>query len=135
MLSIASYSQDYVDGVRAKIGRQLATYRALKVQGPAAEAFEREFFRNLILALDAYFGHRARGQELKDGNPLNEVRSLCGSILSGDGAFTPDKTIKYDPARAVLKLKPADQIVLDADRFEALADAFFAELTHKYAGA
>ena len=134
MLSIASYSQDYVDGVRARIARQLSTYRDLKVQGPAATAFEREFFRNLILALDGYFGHRARGQELKDGNPLNEVRSLCGSILAGD-TFTPDKTVKYDPARSVLKLKPGDEIVLDADTFEALADGFFLELTRRFVGA
>jgi hypothetical protein len=134
MLSIASYSPEYVDGVRGGIARQLSTYRALKLAGPAVVAFEREFFRNLILALDAYFGHRARAQELKDGNPLNEVRSLCGSLMAGE-TFTPDKTVKYDPARAVLKLKPGDEIVLDADAFEALADGFFTEIEKKYAGA
>jgi hypothetical protein len=52
--------------------------------------------------------HRARGLEGKDGNPLNEVRMLCDSILQKDGVMTADKTIKFDPAKSVLRLQPGD---------------------------
>jgi len=39
----------------------------------------------MVLVLDSSFSHRQRTMELKDGNPLNEVRVLCNSILENDG--------------------------------------------------
>jgi hypothetical protein len=50
----------------------------------AIESFETNFFNHMVLVLDHYFVHRSRIIELKDGNPLNEVRMLCDSIMLHD---------------------------------------------------
>jgi hypothetical protein len=94
--------------------------------------FEPLFCANLVLALDACFVHRTRGLEGKDGNPLNEVRMLCTSILQHDGRLTADRTIKYDAARSVLKLAMGDRIALSAAGFRRLAAAFFDEIGAKF---
>lgn len=52
----------------------------------------------MVLALDQLFVHRARGIEGKDGNPLNEVRVLCTSIMANGGVLVKDSQIKLDPA-------------------------------------
>lgn len=113
MLCVTTYTKDYVSSCSSKIEAQLAAYRGLveaarenagdksESSAPAA-TFESLFFNNLVLVLDRFFVHRARGLEGKDGNPLNEVRLLCDSILQKDGVMTADKTIKYDPAKSVL---------------------------------
>jgi hypothetical protein len=48
--------------------------------------------------------------ELKDGNPLNEVRVLCNSITTNKGKLCSDKTIKLDPAKSILGFKVGDEI-------------------------
>ena len=68
------------------------------------EAFAPLFFGNLVVVLDGYFVHRTRAIEGKDGNPLNEVRMLCSSILGHDGVLAADGTIKYKPEASVLGL-------------------------------
>jgi uncharacterized protein YijF (DUF1287 family) len=73
-----------------------------------------------------------RGKEGKDGNPLNEVRMIANSIMNASGAFTADKTIKYDPARSVLKYKPGDKLSLTSGGCTRLAAAFFTEIERKY---
>jgi hypothetical protein len=72
---------------------QLAAYKALVATArektgagksafnAAVDSFELVLFNDLVLVLDAFFVHQARGIEGKDGNPLNEVRMLCNSIL------------------------------------------------------
>lgn len=93
MLAVSSYSQEYVVACRARMESQLAAYRKLAAEakkqgGPdaaaaasALESFESVFFNNMVLVLDSYFTHRLRAIEKKDGNPLNEVRVLCNSML------------------------------------------------------
>jgi hypothetical protein len=44
----------------------------------------------MILALDRYVNHRARGLEGKDGNSLNEVRMIGTSLSEGDGRLQAD---------------------------------------------
>ena len=144
MLSVNKYTQEYVDACREEVNRQVATYvdpttaaRDLAPDGntdlgAAIEAFEPRFFNSMILALDAYFCHRARAMEKKDGNPLNEVRVLCNSIMHNDGRLAADKTIRLDPATSVLKYQVGDPITLDATDFSLLSDAFFAEIEAKY---
>jgi hypothetical protein len=136
MLGVSSYSQAYVDACRASVALQLKTYRALAKTGkPAAvAAFEPVFFGNLVLALDASFVHRLRGKEGKDGNPLNEVRMLCTSVLEHDGVLTADSTIKYKPGQSVLGYDIGDTIALREADFVKLSKAFLAEIEAKFVG-
>jgi hypothetical protein len=134
MLSINSYTQEYIDGVRARIERTVEAYDAVGASAPAAarEAFEPQLFNHLLLALDFYFGHRSRNMELKDGNALNEMRMVCTSLLQGDGRLLADKQIKLKPATRVLGLQVGDEIALDREGFMRLADAVYAEIAAKY---
>jgi hypothetical protein len=137
MLSQNSYSRDYIAGCRAKIDAHLAAYRALAATGgPAAvAAFEPLYLGTLVTLLDGYFVHRMRAMEGKDGNPLNEVRLLCASIMTNDGVLISDKTIKLKPQTSVLGLKPGDPVALRELEFVRLADAFFADIEQRYADA
>ena len=141
MLAVSTYPQDYIDACRSRMEAQLAAYKILtssahKDEAPArrsaAESFEPLFLNNLILVLDAYFVHRTRAKEGKDGNPLNEVRMLCNSILRHDGVLSADKTIQYKPETSVLKLRIGDEIALDETQFQLLFDAFFAEIQLRF---
>jgi hypothetical protein len=144
MLSVNSYTKEYIDDCRAKVDRQLSTYARLiattrKQAGAgnaalesAIDSFEPNFFNHMILALDNYFLHRSRMMELKDGNPLNEVRVLCNSITTNDGKLCADKTIKLDPAKSILGFKVGDEIRLNTDSFTTLSKAYFGEIERKY---
>ncbi len=135
MLSIASYDRTYVELSRAKIDAQVDAFRALKAeagQAKALPAFETSFFVGLVMVLDHYFDHRARGQEGKDGNPLNEVRMICNSLMQGDGKLLNDKQIRLDPKTSVLGLKIGDEIAVDAAGFARLLDGFFVEIGKRY---
>jgi len=41
--------------------------------------------------VESYFVHRSRTLVKKDGNALNEVRVLCTSLMSNDGALEADR--------------------------------------------
>lgn len=43
-----------------------------------------------------------------------------------------DKTIKFDPAKSVLKYKVGDEIKLNEEDFALISKAFFAEIESKY---
>lgn len=110
MLCVNNYTQKYIDECRLRVAAQVSAYQTLVVTArnqtaidglhlnAAIEAFEPHFFNNMALVLDSYFVHRARAKELKDGNPLNEVRMLCNSMMNNN-ILCEDKTIKYDPAK------------------------------------
>ena len=133
MLMVSSYAKDYVDACRAKVAAQLASYRQVLAAKPSQiDAFERQFFDHMILALDHYFVHRGRGMEGKDGNPLNEVRMLCEAIMENQGRMSASKTIRYKPETSILKFKAGDEIRLNADDFARLSAAFFDEIEKKY---
>ncbi len=139
MLSVNSYTKEYVDASRARIALQLAAYDALVAAartGAAGEAavaaFEPQFFANMVLVLDNLFLHRARGLEGKDSNPLNEVRILCGSLSNNDGVMTAEKAIKMKPAQTVLKIEFGDAIAISRDDFARLSDAFFTDVESRY---
>jgi hypothetical protein len=134
MLSVSKYDQEYVDQCRTRLDVALAKYRALvkTAKKPAVDAFEPEFFANLVVVLDTSFVHRLRGKEGKDGNPLNEVRVLCTSLLQNGGEMLADSTIKMKPATSVLKYEVGDQIALTEEDFVAISKAFFAEIESKY---
>jgi len=137
MLGVSNYTQDYVDDCRTRVRDQVAAYRTLSERAGAAangalEDFEPRFFAHMVLALDAAFVHRLRNKELKDGNPLNEVRVLATSIMSNDGVLMADKQIKLKPETSVLGLAPGERIAIDADAFDRLSEAFLAEIERKY---
>jgi hypothetical protein len=144
MLSRNSYDQQYIDDCRAKIESQVGAFR--KVVSVASElpdecevkldaamqAFESVFFNNMVLVLDNYFANRSRTIEKKDGNPLNEVRVIVGSLTNNDGLVTFDKSIKMDPAKSVLHYQIGDQIKVNDERFTKLSAAFFTEIEKRF---
>ena len=144
MLCVNNYTQKYIDECRSRVAAQVSAYRTLVItaknqtspdESPlnaAIEAFEPHFFNNMDLALDSYFVHRARAIEKKDGNPLNEVRMLCNSMMNNNNMMCADKTIKFDPAKSVLKYRVGDEIKLNEAGFILLSSAFFAEIESKY---
>jgi hypothetical protein len=139
-----TYSREYIDKCRARIAAQVSAYQTLVSASrihaeneahplySAIHNFEPHFFNNLVLALENSFVHRSRTLELKNGNPLNEVRMLSNSIVNNHGRLGAYKTIKYNPDRAVLKLKIGDEIKVTETGFLQLADAFFGEIEKKY---
>ncbi len=98
----------------------------------AIEAFEPVFFNNMVLVLDGYFVHRSRTVERKHGNPLNEVRVLCDSVMSSGGIMAADKTIKMNPTTSVPGYQVGDEIQLREEDFLHLSNAFFAEIDRKF---
>lgn len=130
-----------MDGCRSKIEKLLASYQnllAVAQSQPGSDAafaaFEPNFFNHMVLDLDNYFLHRSRNMEGQDGNPLKELRIICGSIRDNGGKLVSEKVIKYDPAKAVLELNIGDEIKLHADGFARLAEAVFAGIEAKYPG-
>jgi hypothetical protein len=144
MLCVNKYTQKYIDDCRLKVADQVQAYQALakaanvqvEVGHPklktAIEEFEPHFFNNLVLVLEGCFVHRARGKEMKDGNPLNEVRMLANSLMSYNDTMSEDRTIKYNPEKSVLKYAIGDSIKLREADFLLLSEAFFAEIESKY---
>jgi hypothetical protein len=141
MLCMNSYPKAYIDQCRSKMESQLAAHKGLvsaagrkrdtAVQSALA-SFEPLFFNNLVFVLDGSFVHRSRTLEGKDGNALNEVRMICSSLLQGGGVMTADKSIKFDPAKSILKLRIGDEIKLSEADFVVLSRAFFAELEARF---
>jgi hypothetical protein len=144
MLSVSSYDQAYVAKCGSQIDRQMSAYKKLVKAGKdeassddtpftsAIEVFEPLFFNHMVIALDNYFCHRSRNMELKDGNPLNEVRVLCSSLMTNDGVLISDKQIRLDPEKSVLGLRVGDEIGLTEAEFRRLSKAFLAEIENKY---
>jgi hypothetical protein len=140
MLAVSNYSQEYVDACRANVRAQLAAYGALsELSGDgqprldaALDDFELLFFNHMMIALDAYFTHRLRNKEGKDGNAMNEVRLLAQSIMNNDGVLATDKQIRLKPESSVLGYEVGDPIRLGKDDFERLSEAFFAGIERAY---
>ena len=141
MLGMKTYSPDYIDACRARVDADLCAYRKQVGKTPSKE-FEARFFNDQVLLLDYMFVHRLRGIEGKDGNPLNEVRVLCDSVLLNQGKLQVDKLpgwpnsagagIKLPPEKSLLKLKVGDEVKLTEADFVRLSKAFFAEIEKKY---
>jgi hypothetical protein len=130
---MSSYPREYVEAARAAIEARVAAYRKVAGDGPAFEEFEPVFFNDLVVVLENYFVHRLRAAEGKNGNPLNEVRLIATSLLTGDGRMVADKQIKLNADNSILGYAPGDPIVVRADGFTRLAKGFFAELETRYA--
>ena len=135
MLAVTSYKKAYVEACRAGARAQMAAFRKLMKEAPAAaKSFAPGYFITQVLALDHFFLHRQRSFEGKAGGPLNELRMLCDSIKENDGVMAGNSTIKYDPAKSVTGIAIGQKIVIDRKQFEALLDGFFDEIGSKFAG-
>ena len=130
MLGRANYPVAYIKAVNTRVDRVLKAFD----QAKPAEPFASEALLDVIVGLEMAFVHRLRGQEGKDGNPLNEVRMIVASVLEFGGVMTLDKTIKWKPEASVTGLKNGDKIALDRKQVGKLVDAFFEELAKKYGG-
>ena len=131
MLAMSSYPAEYVARRRARVRSDIDAFAA---NGSPA-GLEEVLFTNMLLALDASFAHRTRAVEGKNGNPLNEVRVLCSSLLLHDGVMTADSTIKLDPESSVVGVPYGAQVSLGAESFSRLTDAFFDELEARFVAA
>ena len=141
MLGMKVYDKDYIRSCRAIIDGNLKAYDE-QVGKAAGEEFEICFFNTQVLLLDYMFVHRLSGIEGKDGNPLNEVRILCNSILLNHGKLQIQKLpgwpnsavagLKLVPERSILKLEPGQLIQIRRAQFTWLAAAFFDEIEKKY---
>src|SRR5882724_131648 len=132
MLGMKTYSQGYIDACRARVDAGVRAYRKQAGKSPSEE-IEHRFFNDQVLLLDYMFVHRLTGIEGKDGNPLNEVRILCNSILLNMGRLQVDKLPGWpNSAGSGLKLEPGDAVKLTQADFVRLAKAFFDELEKKY---
>jgi hypothetical protein len=135
------YTKNYIAACRSRIDADLRAYRKHAGNAPSKE-FEARFFNDQVLLLDYMFVHRLTGIEGKDGNPLNEVRVLCNSILLNQGKVQVDRLpgwpnsagsgIKLPPEKSVLKLKVGDEVRLSEADFVRLSKAFFADLETKF---
>ncbi|RSC93493.1 hypothetical protein [Tenacibaculum singaporense] len=140
MLSKKTYSKEYIDKCRAKVEKDISTFKSLadiittgnQELNNALLTFEHRYFNNMVLVLETLFTHRMRGKEGKDGNPLNEVRMLSNSIMENDCKMSVDKTIKYKPEQSVLNYQIDDEIKLNQSDFTKLSEAFFDDLKAKY---
>jgi hypothetical protein len=135
------YSREYIDACRARVDADLRAYRKQVGSSPTKE-FESRFFNDQVLLLDYMFVHRLSGIEGKDGNPLNEVRVLCNSLLYNQGKVQVEKRpgwpnsavsgLKLPPEKSVLKLEAGDEVKLSEADFMRLAEAFFSEMERRY---
>jgi hypothetical protein len=135
MLCINNYELHYIDECRARVQSQVAAYKNLIASSSdptAIAAFEALYFNNMVLQLDYLFVHRSRTLEKKDGNPVNEVRIVCNSLLNNNGKMSEEKSIKLAPAKSVLKYQVGDEIKLNEADFLRLAEAYFAGIEHLY---
>ena len=128
MLGRGSYSEAYVEAVRARFGRVLKAFDKAK----PAEPFASDALIDMVLGLEVAFVHRLRMLEGKDGNVLNEVRMLATSVLENDGVLMSDKTIKWTPEASVSGLAIGDRITISRKQIQALGEAFFEEIGRKY---
>ena len=154
MLGMKSYAPEYIEDCHSRVESGVAAYKQLAAAvrkhpedeslATALAALETAFFNNLLLTLDYSFVHRLAMVEGKDGNPLNEVRILCNSVLLNHGVMAKsypwphnsalgDKSIKLAPENSVLKHELGDEIELTEAEFTRLSDAFFEEMQHKFA--
>jgi hypothetical protein len=141
MLAMKAYPKEYVDACKARVAANLKAYRKQVGTTPTKD-FETRYFADQVLLLDHMFVHRMSTLEGKDGNPLNEVRVLCNSLLYNDGKVQVEALLgwpnsartglKMSRETSVLRLKPGDPVRIDGASFVRLSKAFFAELEKKF---
>ena len=141
MLGMKTYTEEFINACESRVDADLRAYKKQVSEAPSEE-FEVHFFNDQVLLLDYMFVHRLSGIEGKDGNPLNEVRVLCNSLMFNEGNVQVEKlpgwpnsavsSLQLPPGNSVLGLKAGDDVKLSEDDFVRLSKAFFAEIKKKY---
>jgi hypothetical protein len=129
MLSVKQFTKEYISSCKKKIKADTEVFK--KLASPT-DAFENTYFNNMVLILETMFIHRMRGQEGKDGNPLNEVRMIANSILNHSNKLLDDSTIKYHAEKSILKIRLNQEINLSSIDFIKLSGAYFNEIEKKF---
>jgi hypothetical protein len=143
VLGRKSYTKEEFNFGKKTIADQVAAHRKLakavtatkdKKAETALAEFDAAFYNNMVFVLDRLFVHRFAGPDYegKDGNPLNELRIICDSLLLHDGIMRADRQIKLPPDKSVVGIAVGDRIALTEAQFEKLADAFFEELAKRF---
>lgn len=142
MLGMKAYDADYIASCRETIERNLRLYDS-QVEPSSGGEFQTSFFNAQVMLLDYMFVHRLSGIEGKDGNPLNEVRVLCNSLLFNGGKLQVDRLpgwpnsavsgLKLPADRSILGLSPGTQVQVKREDFIRLSEAFFSEIARRYA--
>jgi len=141
MLGMQVYDASYIASCRETIELNVQLY-VTNVAADRDADFEVSFFNSQVMLLDYMFVHRLSGIEGKDGNPLNEVRVLCNSLLFNRGKLQIDKLpgwpnsavsgLKLPSDRSILGLVPGQDVKVTRDEFLRLSRAFFRELQNRY---
>lgn len=124
MLLRTGYDRHYVANCRESVGAAVEEMRRVGA-GSAA-------WNQLVPALDRWFSLRNPKAEGRDGNPINEVRTIAESVTEHGSVMVIPRGIKLSPETSVLGFEPAEEISLDADSFERLFEAFLAEIEERY---
>ncbi len=143
MLSQTKYTAEYIQTCRAKIDADIERYNYLvatarsehstnETLDAAIATFEPVFFNNLLLVLDGYFVHRGKDIQEAAGGSLEEVRSMCQSIMHNSNKMSKDNAINTGAAASVLNYSSGSEIKLNETDFIKLANAFFNEIEGKY---
>jgi hypothetical protein len=141
MLGRKDFTPDEIQAASAAVDATLTGWTgladAVRTSGDSAalaslEALEPTYFNDALLALDRRFVHRVRMVAGKKGTPVNEVELLSDSIRDNGAVFRGNTVIAYEPASAVLQLKPGDRVALTAVQFAELARGFLAEIGTKF---
>src|SRR5471032_442982 len=125
MFATAICSEAAIDACRKEFAGYVQAYRDLvaaasKASGAslvridgAIAAFEPGYFNNLLVAIHARLAKGPRGEEAAVGNPLDEVRLICASLMLHGGVMTADASIAYVPEKSVLRIDIGDRIALN----------------------
>jgi hypothetical protein len=134
MLAQKTYPTEHIDRCRLAVDERIAAYhRAVADTGARQRTtFEQLYCRDLMVLLDAWFMHRTRAVEGKDGNPANEVRMLAASIIHHNGVLAADSTIRYRAEHSITELEIGAPINLTIDQTQHLAHAYLDTIIQRF---
>ena len=125
----STYSADEIESCRDNCDALLAAWGANDVEDSTLESL---VFGQAVVVLHTWFGHRHRGLEGDDGNPINEVRVIADSIVDNDAVLRVEGPITWVPERTVLHLAVGDEVEITANGFERLTAAYLAAIEATY---
>src|SRR5262245_3538236 len=114
MLPRTGFDRHYVASCRESVGAAMDELRRVEAGSVA--------WNQLVVALEHWFAQRIPKIEGRDGNPLNEVRVIAGSVIEHGAVMTVPKGIKLRSDSSVLGFEEGEELSLDGDAFERLFD-------------